>query len=131
MTQVFNRQCEDEAAVSVETQTEALLVISKWHEELSNNFCAELLDASGNRLLVGFGSKHFVQFTGGEDGATPLAVVGNPTLDSDQAYIEFLIGGTPTPISQRYLVPLSILAAAIESFLEDGCPSTQLEWEII
>jgi hypothetical protein len=68
---------------------------------------------------------------GPSDGKPPyMMALGDPAGDPD-AYIEFLTGGTPTPLSRRFCMPVAKAREIIVNFLQDGQRSTMAEWEEI
>jgi hypothetical protein len=92
-------------------------------------FFVELVGNRGFNLLVGVRRDGgCVQFSP-SDGVPPyLMAVGNPALDG---FSEYLIGGTPTPIPNRFDLGRDRLRAIIGTFLDSGEKADSFVWEEI
>jgi hypothetical protein len=49
----------------------------------------------------------------------------------EEGFVEFLAGGTATPVSKRYCLPLDFVFELAAHFIESGQRSTLVEWEEI
>jgi hypothetical protein len=95
-------------------------------------FLMQLRDDSGVMLTVGISSECGCVQHSRTSGEPPyvMAVAGDAV--SDDEYVEFLGGGTPTPISRRYCLPMADVRKIAEEFLESGGgKSGAVEWEEI
>lgn len=93
-------------------------------------FVCELAGENGFYLHVGIGKLGHAQYSR-MDGKPPylLAVASQPGR-RDQ-YIEFLLGGTPTPISKRYCMPFDSIREIAGYFLQAGRAHPNFSWEEI
>ena len=62
------------------------------------------------------------------DGSPPylVALATEPAANRD--VIEFLTGGTLTPIDRRFILPIATLRTIVESFVADGSASAAVSW---
>lgn len=91
-------------------------------------FCS--LDTLAGTLLVGVGrNTGCVQHTADSAGSPPylMATASSP---SEQG-IEFLSGGTPTPIPGRYCLPWLQVEDVVHRFLTAGVRPNNVVWEEI
>jgi hypothetical protein len=80
------------------------------------------------KLLVGLGgSRGCAQYSPANGDAPYLMAVGREPGRSGE--MEFLIGGTATPVPGRYCLPAGLLRIVIQHFAETGKPSPAVEWE--
>jgi immunity protein Imm1 of predicted polymorphic toxin system len=65
------------------------------------------------------------------DGAPPylMAVSHRPAVK--RGYIEFLCGGTPTPIAARYIISFDELKEVVLHFLSSGERSETVSWQVL
>lgn len=94
-------------------------------------FMFELTGENGYKLLIGRGDEcGCVQFSPA-DGTPPylMAVAENPAEPDE--LVEFLAGGTLTPIPQRFCLKLSLIEALAIQFVRDGTRSEIVSWEEI
>lgn len=95
-------------------------------------FCS--LEAQGGTLLIGVGGDvGCVQFTAAGGGPPYLMARNAGPADHLRKieYREFLTGGTPTPVHQRYHLPWSEIEKVVNLFLEHGALAPDLVWEEI
>ena len=93
-------------------------------------FLAELIGINERKLLLGLGSAYgCVQFSS-TDGEPPylMAVAEKPEQEGEQA---FLMGNTPTPVPQRYCIPMRKVVEIATVFLISGERASNVEWEEI
>ena len=94
-------------------------------------FVFELRNEDRSMLTVGIARDHgFVQY-GACDGSPPywVALANEPAVEDD--FTEFLAGGTPTPIHQRFQLPIESVRTIANDYLERGLKSTTVSWEQI
>jgi hypothetical protein len=90
-------------------------------------FFFELECSNGRKLLVGHGDGvGCAQFTD-EEGLAAVAVSPTPARDE---VVEFLMGGTATPVLPRYCMPLSLALQIAEHFVRTGNRSAATAWEV-
>jgi hypothetical protein len=94
-------------------------------------FFCELISDNGYKLLIGIGKRiGCVQYSR-IDGVPPYLIALKDTSDGEQGYIEFLIDGTPTPVSMRYCIPLEDVRQIANHFLKTGELDSSFLWEEI
>ena len=92
-------------------------------------FFAELFGENGYNLLVGIGGTiGCVQYSR-SDGKSAYLVAVSPEPLAEKGYVEFMIGGTATPISMRYILPFEKVKEIASYFLETGARSAKVSWE--
>ncbi|PHR87369.1 MAG: hypothetical protein COA78_37200 [Blastopirellula sp.] len=95
-------------------------------------FFCELIGDNGYNLMIGIGGDvGCVQYSA-RDGLPPYlmatAFSGNK---SEGEYMEFLTGGTLTPVERRYCMPFNIVSEIVADFVRSGLASSAVEWEEI
>lgn len=130
MIHLYNRQLDAVPPIEVETVGQVLKQADEWYAQLSDKYCAELINSIDGRLLFGYGEDFFVQVTTESRDSTPYVAIGDADCDSDDLFCEFLIGGTLTPVSRRYLISESELAKAISSFIRNEGLNDEIQWEV-
>ncbi len=94
-------------------------------------FLFELNADGGDTLTIGIGADvGCVQHTGG-DGDPPYLMALNEAVADDEGFVEFLAGGTPTPIPKKYCLPVSVVEAIAAEFVASGNRSPAVAWEEI
>ena len=94
-------------------------------------FGCELLGENGFKLTLGIGKDiGFVQHSPA-DGDIPYLVAVAPQKYCEQEYVEFLVGGTPTPIPQRFCLLFEMVKQIAAHFVETGERSPAFSWEEI
>lgn len=91
-------------------------------------FSFELHDDRGLMLTIGIGPNvGCVQFSSAS-GAPPylIAVSGNESDDGE--FVEFLAGGTPTPIPKSQCLPVDQVETIATDFVLQGKRSGSVEW---
>lgn len=111
---------------------ESRLELEEVLEKLRNRdpFFFELVGENGYQLLVGLGEVGCAQY-GRHDGAGLYQVALAPAAQDVDGYFGFLAGGTSTPVSKRYCMPLEQVRQIILYFLETGACSPEFSWEVI
>jgi hypothetical protein len=92
-------------------------------------FVFQLERADGARLDIGIGgSTGFAQFTGPGERAVAMVAVA-PGGPASSGELEFLCGGTLTPIEGKYLLTRSLWEHIAGRFIERGDRSPDVAWE--
>ena len=91
-------------------------------------FVCELVGDSSFHLHVGVGEVGHAQYSR-LDGEPPYLMAVAPHPNEREQYTEFLLGGTPTPISSRYCMPFELVRKIAEYFLETGRAHPGFTWE--
>lgn len=92
-------------------------------------FFCELVGDNDHELLVGIGAVGCAQF--GRSGVRPPYFMAVAPGSHDPGETEFLAGGTPTPVSNRYCMPFSSICEIVAHFLETGHVHPSFAWEEI
>jgi hypothetical protein len=92
-------------------------------------FLAELLGDNGYSLTVGIGGTvGCVQYSR-SDGSSVYLVAMASNATPAEGEIEFLCGGTLTPVAIRYILPFETVKEIANYFLETGARSARVRWE--
>jgi Immunity protein Imm1 len=91
-------------------------------------FVCELLGENGLHLHVGIGKLGHAQYSR-SDGEPPYLLAMGPRPGRRDEYVDFLLGGTPTPISKRYCMPFDSIREIAAYFLETGRAHPSFAWE--
>lgn len=91
-------------------------------------FICELVGENGFHLHIGIGELGHAQYSR-SDGEPPylMAIAPHPTNKEEDT--EFLIGQTPTPVSNRYCMPFELIRDIAGCFLETGQTHPGFSWE--
>jgi hypothetical protein len=91
-------------------------------------FVGELEGDNGFHLHIGIGKLGHAQYSR-LDGEPPylMALAPNPAQED----VEFLIGNTPTSISNRYCMPFGLVREIADHFLDTGRAHPGFSWEEI
>ncbi len=91
-----------------------------------------LIGDNGMTLTLGYSDECGTVQHGTSDGAPPyLMAVNEVVADDDEEYVEFLAGGTPTPIPKKYCLPVNAVEAIAAEFVASGNRSAAVAWEEI
>ena len=93
-------------------------------------FFAELESDSGNALLIGIGSLGCAQFSRTDGSGVPVMAVA-PTDPAHADFVEFLTGGTATPVPARYCMPIQQVVELAHHFIFTGTRSPRVQWETL
>lgn len=94
-------------------------------------FFAELIGDNGFKLLLGLGSTEgCVQFSS-VDGAPPYLMAVTPSQRDSEGELEFLIGGTASPVPRRYCLPYGAVEDIAAVFVQNGGRKSDVSWEEI
>ena len=93
-------------------------------------FFFELVRDDGTTLLVGYaGDCGCAQFSA-TDGSPPYWLAREPDRgEACEGNVEYLIGGTPTPVPNSNTLTRSMLVGAIEYFVSEGGRLPALLWD--
>ena len=102
-------------------------------ESFSNRtpFGCELVADNGHKVVFGAGGGiGFVQHSP-SDGDPPFRMAIAKKNHCERDYVEFLVGGTATPIAQRYCLSASEVEEIVACFVETGELALGFAWEEI
>jgi hypothetical protein len=93
-------------------------------------FSFSLIAENGFKLTVGLETDFGYLEYAPSDGSPPyLGAVHPLTAPQHLEDMEFLVGGTPTPVDGRLRVPIEMVEAIVQEFLATGERSRGVEWE--
>jgi len=110
--------------------TEQLFRLLKSFADRTPFFC-ELVGENGYNLLIGVGSKGCTQYSR-SNGVPPYLVAVAPDstcLQEQEDEIEFVMGGTATPVPIRNCMPFDNVREIARYFLETGNAHHGFTWE--
>jgi hypothetical protein len=92
-------------------------------------FFCEILGENGYKVLLGVGGpRGCVQYSS-TDGSPPYLMAVSEDPERFDANIEFLIGGTLTPVPSRYCLPILAVNEIASYFQMTGKRSPAVSWE--
>jgi len=91
-------------------------------------FDCELVGDNGFCLLVGVGKEGCAQYNRC-DGTPPYMMAVDRSKGWEKGYIEFLDGGTPSPVSKYYCMPFASVREIAGYFVETGRMYPAIAWE--
>jgi hypothetical protein len=95
-------------------------------------FTFELFGENGFMLTFGIEGEHGNAQYSPADGSLPYLMAVDPdTSRLNLGDMDFIVGGTLTPIDGRYRVPADKIMRIVRHFLETGERSSEIEWEEI
>ncbi len=95
-------------------------------------FMCELIGDNGFTLTVGLGGDVGCVQHAPSDGTPPyLMAVGSTEVEPNVGDVEFVVGGTATPIDRRYCVPFETAKQIAAHFVETGNRWLGVSWEEI
>jgi hypothetical protein len=112
---------------SIENLAEFQNVLESVRDRLP--FIAELIGDNSFKLTFVLGTTEgCVQFcsVGHEP---PYLMAVNPTLRDSEGEVEFLMGGTLTPVSKRYCLPYDAFVEVVAEFVQTGERKHDVLWE--
>jgi hypothetical protein len=110
------------------TSSEAIQLLRSLQER-DPLFCS--FEANTGTLLVGVArDMGCVQFTPNAEGPPYLMATTGASENSDE-YVEFLSGGTPSPVPLRYSLPWPLVERILTVFLDQGTVPSDITWEEI
>ncbi len=91
----------------------------------------ELVGENGYHLMIGIGGPNgCVQFSRTDGDLPYLMALGPDSVETD-GHLEFLAGGTLTPISMRYILSFETTKQIAIDFLNTGNRSPRVQWKEI
>jgi hypothetical protein len=92
-------------------------------------FLGQFFHENGYNIMVGIGGAvGCVQYSRSDgDSAYLMAVASNPIPGKKD--VEFLLGGTLSPVSVRYILPFEQVKEIAKYFRETGARSAKVSWE--
>jgi hypothetical protein len=94
-------------------------------------FFYELIGENGHEILVGIdGNGGCVQYSR-TDGSPPYFMALSAAPEQSEGFVEFLIGGTKTPVPSRYYLPTDAVHQIATYFQVTGERSPKISWEEI
>jgi len=96
-------------------------------------FFCELVGSNGFNLLIGLGNDVGCAQYSKSNGEPPylMALAQPPLKEGKEEFHEFLTGGTPTPVENRYCISYYALTEIVSEFIESGDNSHQIDWKEI
>jgi hypothetical protein len=94
-------------------------------------FMFELIGENGDSLTIGYSDSVGAVQHAASDGRPPYRMAVNEESLDDEAAVEFLAGGTPTPIPGRFCLPIQRVSAIAQEFVATGERSAVVTWEEI
>ena len=124
---IFDREDERNKVNGLSTDRWSLLVQILESMLRRKPFCCELRGENGYDLMIGIGSLGHAQYSRA-DGDPPylMALANKP---SARRSVEFLLGGTATPIKARFCMPFEEIIDIARYFQETGERSPKVNWE--
>lgn len=91
-------------------------------------FIFELRSQNGFKLTMGVThNRGFAQYSAC-DGSPPYLVAAATEGMDQSEVLEFLAGGTPTPIPGRFQLPVATLQTIVDDFVASGSRSVAVNW---
>jgi hypothetical protein len=94
-------------------------------------FLCELVGANGKNLLLGVGGGFGCAQYSPSDGSPPYLMAVAADSSQSNGYIDFLTGGTPTPISKGYCLTPDMTQKVAQHFVATGERYPDIMWEEI
>ena len=127
----FDRQDEQSLLNGsvLETDTDLQAILRKPADR--EPFFCELEGPNGRRLLVGLSDDAgCVEYRSDAGEPVRLRAVANGAGESE-GHTEFLLGGEPTSVPNRYRLPMEALLETAGVFLRTGGLNSEVSWEAI
>jgi hypothetical protein len=94
-------------------------------------FFFELRGENGYSLFIGIGTSVGCLQHSLTNGDLPYMMAVNVQSNDSSKYLEFISGGTATPVSMRYCLPIQLVIDIAVYFLRTGKRSPAVPWEEI
>lgn len=94
-------------------------------------FMFELIGENGDSLTIGYSDSAGAVRHAASAGRPPFLMAVNEDSLDDEAVVEFLAGGTPTPIPGRFCLPIQRVSAIAQEFIATGERPGDVTWEEI
>jgi hypothetical protein len=92
-------------------------------------FIAAFEADNGFEISMGISEKFGCVQYSSLSGDPPYLMAMSPQPPLKRGFVEFLLGGTPTPSPARYIIRFDELKQILNHFLETGKPSDSFSWE--
>jgi hypothetical protein len=92
-------------------------------------FMCQISGDNGFNLIVGIDRDAGCVQHSASNGMPPYLMALSDDEDNDQREMNFLVGGTATPIDGRYRVTYELLAEIVSEFVASGERSNKVSWE--
>jgi len=93
-------------------------------------FMCELIGDNGFTLTVGIGGDTGCVQHAPSDGTPPYMMAVDPTEQGSTVdEMEFVVGGTATPIDGKYCLPFATVKKVVADFAASGSQSAAVNWE--
>jgi hypothetical protein len=113
----------------VRSSGEALAILDKLASIREPFFCT-LRNTNDRELLIGVGNPGCVQHST-SDGKPPYQMAVTDPIEATGEYVEFLAGGTPSPVPREYCISWQTVREVAAHFVETGAMSAGVNWESI
>lgn len=89
------------------------------------------LEGEVNKLTVGIGNELGCVQHSARNGSPPylMALSQNPV--DDEAFCEFVVANTPTPVRRKFCLPMMEVQSIVSEFFDTGGQSTRWKWDEI
>jgi len=127
--QFFDRQDEKNPhnGSTISQRYQLLEVVSQLQDRAP--FFCELIGKNGYKILLGIGGvTGCVQYSK-DDGNPPYLMAASRHQERSEKYVEFLTGGTLSPIPSRYCLPIDTVKDIAAFFQMTGERSPIVSWE--
>jgi hypothetical protein len=125
----FNQQDKSDpmhgVAIMDRAQLNELLDIAKSRPPFIAAFEAD----NGFEISMGISEKFCCVQYSSLNGDPPYLMAMSPQPPLKRGFVEFLLGGTPTPSPARYIIRFDELTEILSHFLKTGEPSDAFSWE--
>ncbi len=114
----------------ISDEQQALALLDAVHDRPP--FMAQFTSENGFNITVGIANEFGCVQYAASDGSPPFLMAITTTSTSelpDRHDMEFLVGGTPTPIESRYRLPLGLVKQVVADFIVSGNLSKRVGWE--
>jgi hypothetical protein len=92
-------------------------------------FMCQFSGDNGFNLMVGIDRNAACVQHSANDGMPPYLMALSDNENTDEREMEFLVGGTATPIDGRYRVTFEMLAEIVSEFVASGERNNNVSWE--
>jgi hypothetical protein len=92
-------------------------------------FMCQFVSDNGFNLTVGIDREFGCAQHTSNDGMPPYLMAVSRAPDASQPDMEFVVGGTATPIDGRYRLEFETLAQVVSEFVSTGRQSDVVSWE--
>ena len=130
---VYFENCQDESdpdnwrAISSANELAALLD----RKRATAPFIAHFSGSSDFRIEIGIGGDFGCVQCSRMDDKPPYLMAVSHRPPMKRGYIEFLCGGTPTPIGTRNILTFDEMKSVVLDFLETGGRSDKVSWPLV